>query len=164
MRVKKVGRHIAHSTALFLGHCLAYFPELWFSIRMKYYIWKYNGAANVPGEVIGKLLGGRKGMTEISKTMRVTSALQDIGNMFNQDFVTGDYIVRNQVSYYVRGELQDPEAYDRIMAWRELPPNKVRRAVFNELIRVGDLKQHKVDFQFSNEKRAELEDFLDRKD
>lgn len=166
MKSQKVGwgRQIAHTGSLILGHMIAYFPQLWFDIRLKYYVWKYNGGQNIPGPIIGKLMGGPNAMKETAKTMNITSAIQDIGNMLKTDFIDGStYSFPRAVGLYMHGELQDPDMYERIMRMRELPREQVRRAVYNEMTRLGDITERKVIYVFGHDSRSDFEDWLDHK-
>lgn len=150
-------RNTAHIITMRIARTLLWFSNRVFDIKLFFLAIKHGGRKNIPISAYGLAKSG--GMDDLIKTMKITAAVQDISKKFELDFMTFDFT--GVVGMFIRGELEDKELFDDIMKLREMDKVKVRREVFNRLMKHGDITQRKFEFMYTGEHRAKFEEWLD---
>lgn len=118
---------------------------------------EHGGAENVPKEKLGEWLGPMK---EVMKSIRLTNAIMNLSKRFGLDFMRTQ--TTQAISLFINARLTEPDIYDIIKELHDGPDDKVRRGIYQLMLRLGDLNQRKIDFDYAlPEKRAEFEAWLD---
>jgi hypothetical protein len=99
-------------------------------------------------------------MDEVAKSIRMITALQNLCNRFQLPLM--QIKTSQAVGLFVNARLTEPDLYDIVKDLHDGPDDKVRRGVYQLMLRLGDLNQRKVDLELANpEKKAAFEAWLD---
>lgn len=126
--------------------------QLWFLAK------RYGGRDKIPDYEIERVFG-MVSWDETVKTIRVTSAIQDIAKFYQRDYL--DFGFTRQVGQFMNGMLLDVHQFDRIMAMREA--EDVNRMVYETMCELGDITPQMDAFYVSGEKAVVFQAWLDTK-
>lgn len=121
---------------------------------------RYGGKDNVPMEELQDLLADVGGMSEVAKTIPLTSAIMHLSEKFNLPFP--ETRTGNAMSLFINALLSDLKVYDKFEAMRNGPKKEVRRKMLELMIDMHDLTQGQIDrILFKPEDKAAFETWLD---
>lgn len=151
-------RTLLHRLSMALGRLIAFVTiskrnlHLWFLTK------RYGGHDKVPDHEVDKVFENIS-WDETMKTIRVTTAIQEIAKFYQRDFM--DFHFTRLVGQFMTGKLLDVKQFDSIMAMREA--EDVNRLVYEAMRELGDITPQMDRFYVAGDSAEVFQTWLNTK-
>lgn len=134
-------RQLTYTLRMNVSNLIRDISNIWFSIRLTYYAWKYKGGANIPPEIVGKLLGSTEDQRALEAEMKLNRAMEELCELFNLPLQETEIFTK--FSLLLHGKLEKVEDNDDFTVMLNAP--YTREVVFGSMIKYGDITTKDTD-------------------